>query len=197
MTAATTALGDERCEPYDLPSPMKLRVEKITEEPQESEFSEPYEEVNARLDTGAHDFRLTKALAVRLTYYRAADDLVFRGNVRTSVEGTCARCLETFPLDLEAPLDVVLTPPPTGARASELQVDDLSLSTYTGDEIDLAPLAMEQAILALPTRALCRDDCRGLCPKCGVNRNLESCDCTDRAPDPRLAVLRGLKVERI
>jgi uncharacterized protein len=176
---------------------MKLRVERITEEEQERDFSEPVEDANQRLDSGAHDFRLTEPPAVHLTYYRVGADLVFGGRVRSRLEGTCARCLEAFPLDLDVPFDVVLTPPPATEHGAELHSEDLALGTYEGDEVDLAPLVEEQTILALPTRALCREDCRGLCPTCGVNRNVEVCACTDEAPDPRLAILRGLKVERV
>jgi uncharacterized protein len=180
-----------------LDHPMKLRVERITEEPQECDFSEPIEDVNARLDSGAHDFRFVAPLSTRLTHTRAGDDLIFYGNVRSAAEGTCARCVESFPLQVDVPFHFVLTPAEADEReAPELRAEDLSLSTYSGDEIDLAPLVAEQTMLALPTRALCREDCRGLCPTCGVNRNVEACSCPEREPDPRLAVLRGLKVGR-
>ncbi|HZR81933.1 MAG TPA: DUF177 domain-containing protein [Candidatus Binatia bacterium] len=175
---------------------MKLRVERITEEPQSCAFSDPVADVNARLDSGAHDFRFVGPLDVELTHYRAADDLFFDGRVRSAAEGTCARCLEPFLLDVDEAFEFVLTPVDAAGDAAELRAEDLSLSTYAGDEVDLAPLVEEQTILALPTRALCREDCRGLCPTCGVNRNAEACGCAEKAPDPRLAVLRGLKVGR-
>src|SRR5262245_13044493 len=123
---------------------MKLRVERITEEEQERDFSEPVEDANQRLDSGAHDFRLIAPLAGTLTYYRVGADLVLGGRVRTRVEGTCARCLEAFPLDLEVPFDVVLTPPSAAEHGAELRSEDLALATYEGDEIDLAPLIEEQ-----------------------------------------------------
>ena len=87
-------------------------------------------------------------------------------------------------------------PTPREGPERQLSEDDLALSFYSGEEIDLAPLFTEQVILTLPTRALCREDCKGLCPRCGVNRNHETCECVEREPDPRLAVLRNLRVER-
>jgi uncharacterized protein len=51
-----------------------------------------------------------------------------------------------------------------------------------------------ETTLALPMKPLCRDDCRGLCPVCGGNRNLVACACAQRTPDPRLAVLKDLKL---
>ncbi len=174
---------------------MKLRVERITEEAQTCSFSEDAERLNQRLDSGSHDFRLLEPLGVELTYYRAGDDLYFDGQARMRLEGACARCLEPFVLALDFPCEFVLTPAvPTDKP--ELRAEDLALSTYTGDEVDLAPLLEEQAILALPTRALCREDCMGLCPACGANRNLAPCGCRPGQADPRFAALRGLKVGR-
>lgn len=173
---------------------MKLRVERITEEAQACDFAEAFDGINQRLDNGAHDFRLVAPLVAHLTYYRAAADLFFDGSLTIRAEGVCARCLETFSLALDVPCSFALTPAKQEAGKAELHPDDLTLSTYAGDEIDLAPLVEEQTILALPTRALCREDCRGLCATCGRNRNLDSCECRSGEPDPRLAVLRGLKL---
>jgi len=92
-------------------------------------------------------------------------------------------------LPLDAPFEFVLTRGGPQDARRELHTEDLSLSFYSGDEVDLAPLVGEQAILALPTRAVCREDCKGLCPTCGANRNTDPCSCTTKEPDPRLAVL--------
>ena len=63
-----------------------------------------------------------------------------------------------------------------------------------GDAVDLSPLIREQIILALPTRPLCQEGCKGLCPQCGADRNAAPCGCPTMSGDPRLAVLRDLKV---
>jgi uncharacterized protein len=97
---------------------------------------------------------------------------------------------------LDEKAQFVLVPAPTGAADRELSADDLALSFYEGEEIDLSPLFTEQAILTLPTRALCGEECRGLCPECGANRNHETCTCGEPEPDQRFAVLRNLRVER-
>lgn len=175
--------------------PMKLRVDRITDEATHSVFQAPTDELNERLDgAGAHDFRMVSTLDVDVTYYRAGDDLFFEGRCLATVEGTCARCLETFTAPLTAPFEFVLTRGDAVPAKQELHTEDLSLSFYTGDEVDLAPLVGEQAILALPTRAVCREDCRGLCPGCGANRNTDPCSCPAPAPDPRLAALARVKV---
>jgi uncharacterized protein len=176
---------------------VRVRVDQITDEESHCSFQQPLEEINGRLVHGeVRDFRLTSPLAVDTTYYRAGDDLFFAGRIHADLEGTCARCLEPFDLTVDEPAQFVLVPTPKEGPERQLSEDDLALSFYSGEEIDLGPLFTEQVILTLPTRALCREDCRGLCPRCGVNRNNETCECVEREPDPRLAVLRNLRVER-
>jgi len=67
---------------------------------------------------------------------------------------------------------------------------------YEKDELDLNVLVETETTLALPMKPLCREDCLGLCPVCGGNRNVVTCGCRDRAPDPRLAVLKDLAARR-
>lgn len=75
----------------------------------------------------------------------------------------------------------------------ELAEDDLDVFPYTGDVVDLEPLVREQFVLAVPYAPLCKDDCLGLCPQCGTDRNVAPCAC--EAPiDPRFAALQGLKL---
>lgn len=174
---------------------MKLRVERITDESTEISFSVPAGELNERLEHGAtHEFRLAEPLDVDLRCYRAGEEIYFAGSCSTVMEATCARCLEIFAQPLAAPFEFVLTPAQPADGKQELHTDDLALSSYEGDEIDLAPLVGEQVILALPTRAVCREACKGLCPRCGTNLNLETCACRPGPTDPRFAVLANARV---
>ena len=74
----------------------------------------------------------------------------------------------------------------------EVEEDDLSEAFYRDDQIDLGQLIEEQFYLALPMKPLCKADCKGLCPNCGTNLNVETCDCDVRWEDPRLAGLKAL-----
>jgi uncharacterized protein len=76
---------------------------------------------------------------------------------------------------------------------TEVAADDLGLTEYSGDEIDLGQMMREQFYLALPMKPLCRQDCQGLCPVCGKNRNRETCSCESTWVDPRFEVLRNFK----
>ncbi|MGH7769034.1 MAG: YceD family protein, partial [Candidatus Binatia bacterium] len=64
------------------------------------------------------------------------------------------------------------------------------------EEIQLTPLVREQVLLALPTRPLCDENCRGLCPKCGVDLNENSCRCSSSKGDPRMAFFRDMKLQQ-
>ena len=140
----------------------------------------PFADPNWRLD------------GVRLRADRDGDDVVIAGEIEATVPVVCGRCLEEFPVRIRASVDVRFIPrPPEGDRV-ELGSDDLDLDFYRGDEIDLSALVASETALALPMKPLCREDCRGLCPRCGANRNLAPCRCSERAPDPRLAVLKDL-----
>lgn len=119
-------------------------------------------------------------------------DVFVRGRLTATVPQTCGRCLETFPARIEVPIDVRLVPRPPAADSVELGADDLDVDFYADDQLDLGRVVKTETTLALPMKPLCQPDCRGLCAVCGANRNVVSCTCATRPPDPRLTVLRDL-----
>lgn len=181
-------------------SNMKIPVEQITPSPKEIMFSEKTEELNSRFAKEKYrDFHFPSLLNGSLVYYRSGQELFFHGSFGGSLEGCCSRCLITYPFDVEKSFDLVLVPEPVRSerKVEELKREELGLSYYSSDVINLAPLIEEQVLLALPTRPLCREDCRGLCSGCGANLNSEECACDPAAPsDSRLAIFRTLKINR-
>jgi len=176
---------------------MRLRVEDIKETPQEIEYVEEVASLNALLASKVpSEYRFTEGLVVHITYSRSGLDIFFCGSVAGKAVGTCARCLEEYPFVQHKAFSLVLSPRKEVRGERELTAEALQESEYEGPEIDLTPLMHEEAILGLPTRPLCRPDCRGLCPVCGENRNLVRCGCEREVFDPRLAVLRSLKIGR-
>jgi uncharacterized protein len=128
-----------------------------------------------------------------------ADDTAFhlRGLLYAAVESECVRCLEPFRLDLEEALDLLFSPSsanvgPGKDEERELKEEDLTVSFYQDDKIDLSLLIREQVYLALPMKSVCRVDCAGLCPACGANLNLSPCRCTRETVVSRLAILKTL-----
>jgi len=172
---------------------VKISVYDIKDEAKELAYDEPTDELNALMAVGAHDFDFPGPLQVNLIYYRAGQELVFQGTLKGHATGHCARCLEDFDLEIDRPFHCILLPHSQVPAEVELEQEDLDLSYYSGEHVDLSPLMREQLVLGLPTQPLCDDRCRGLCPKCGVNRNREHCDCDTHVADPRLAALQGLK----
>jgi len=144
------------------------------------EFVAPYSDRSWRLD------------AVDLHIARDGDDVVVTGELGATVPLTCGRCLEEFPVAVRVPVDLRYLPRPPVADDAELGVDDFDLDFYDNDELNLNALVETETTLALPMKPLCRADCRGLCPVCGVNRNSVACTCQTGPPDPRLAPLRDL-----
>lgn len=175
---------------------MKIPVDRIGESPKDIDFAESTDELNSIYGVQGHrDFRFPPSLEVNLVYYRSGQDLFFRGRLGGTVEGTCSRCLKSYFFALEKAFDFVLTPKPLSAKSKELNRDEMGLSFYTAEEINLSPFIKEQVLLALPTRPLCAEGCRGLCMGCGVNLNEESCLCATSEGDPRMAFFRTLKLD--
>lgn len=177
---------------------MKLRLDDIAAEAKDIAFVEPEVEVNRTLAQGpVREYRVEGPIAVTMTYYRAGTDLFFVGRLKADTVANCARCAEDFKEPTDRAFRLVMAPKSVGMDSDPgLRADDLEFSLYEGDEIDLGPLIREQLLLALPTRPLCREDCRGLCPHCGINLNRGECGCETAQPDPRFAVLRSLKIVR-
>ena len=172
---------------------MKLQLDDITAEAKDLVYAEDAADLNTRLASGVAEYRVAGDVGVAITYYRAGLDVYLSGTLHGDLSGVCARCAEEFSFSLDAPVRLVLAPRSTeGGHDGQLGADDLALSFFAGKEIDLAPIVHEQMILALPTRPLCAESCQGLCPRCGINRNTETCRCSAADTSPRLAVLQDL-----
>jgi len=108
---------------------------------------------------------------------------------------SCQRCLEPLVESVEQPMQLLLVPG-TGAPGSgehELSEAELGVVEVPEDgEVDLRPLLLEQILLNVPMKPLCRAGCKGICPQCGTNRNTAPCDCNPQWEDPRLAGLKTL-----
>ena len=173
---------------------MKFRVHDIDAAVKELRYEEPTQELASLLAQPVADYRLPPHLTVDVTYYRAGNDLFFQGSVDGPVTGTCSRCLEDYSFPLAMDFAFVFAPHSERNTEGDLEEEDAELTFYQGDEVDLSPLLRDQIILALPTRPICRESCAGLCPMCGANRNVTQCTCHVEDGDPRLAILRKLKV---
>jgi uncharacterized protein len=141
--------------------------------------------------------------AADLDLYADGEHVFVNGSFKGHLVVACSRCVEPVNLRIEDKLRVTFLPKaempvdeaeaPEGEDGAEVTDGDLDVFPYEGEHIDLEPLFREQFVLAIPYAPLCREDCKGLCPQCGTDRNTGTCTC--EAPiDPRLAGLKALKL---
>ena len=157
------------------------------------------EHLARRFDPSAFDlqeeeFTITAPVELDADVRKDANKARLVGRVKTTLECACSRCLEPFSVPVDAPFDLLFLPiaENTGDEEQEVAEDDVGVSYYRDDAIDLGDVMREQFFLALPMKPLCREDCRGLCPVCGSNRNREPCECQGGWVDPRMAPLKKL-----
>ena len=110
-----------------------------------------------------------------------------RGSVTLSIP--CDRCLKEVPVDfpfaLERDMDMKVS--------EEDRIKDLDEINYvTGCSLDVDQLVHNEILIHWPLRVLCKENCRGICPKCGMNLNEGTCDCDQFVPDPRMAVISDI-----
>lgn len=159
--------------------------------PREFEFSLSPEEIELESDLA----KLKNAVNVKGTLTKHIAQTDIEGEIKTKLEFECTRCLQTIEQDLKIPFSAafVLKENFTQAKEAELKAEDLDVSIIEGNEIDLSEVVREQLLLNLPEQVFCKEDCKGLCPKCGANRNLINCNCIEKEIDSRWQGLRELK----
>jgi uncharacterized protein len=135
-------------------------------------------------------------LAVRVHLERHGHDILVRGHLEGSLSLDCSRCLVSFSYPVEADFDLLLAPGPNQAPAleEELTKADLDRDFYTGETVNLESILREQVLLTLPLKPLCAEACKGLCPRCGIDLNQESCQCRAEESTSPLAILKNIKL---
>ena len=139
--------------------------------------------------------RLTEAASVTGNVRRAGHEVFVNGHVETRVQVECDRCLK--PVELPVSVDFALEYIPgadyESGFATALSEEQMSVDVFDGEAIDVDEIVKEQILLALPARTLCLEDCKGICPECGIDLNTGQCNCSAEAVDPRWAALKSFK----
>ena len=120
------------------------------------------------------------------TVKNTAGVLMMTGAVRTTIHGICDRCAQEFDRDIDIPIDVVLV-----TELSNEENEDEWVFPLVGDSADLEDIVRTVFVLDLDSKFLCKEDCKGLCCRCGKNLNKEACIC-QKEVDPRFAALKQL-----
>jgi uncharacterized protein len=157
----------------------------------------------ADLASAGEEYRVTAPVDLRMVIHKDHDRFRLVGTVKTELELACSRCLEPFVMPVDREFDLRYLPAGAAEPAAdeddeeaEVEDDDVAVTFYRDEQIDLNELLREQFYLALPMKPLCREDCQGICPHCGTNRNTAPCDCTPQREDPRMAGLKSLLQKR-
>jgi uncharacterized protein len=122
------------------------------------------------------------------------DEIRVSGHLSVQMEVDCDRCLEQGLIPLDTDFEMLYRPVSEG-YGEEISVDEseADLGFYQGDGIELDDVLREYILLALPMQKLCKDDCKGICPVCGQNRNQVDCKCKTTPMDPRWESLKSLQ----
>jgi uncharacterized protein len=170
-----------------------MRIELAKLEDTRGAFDQAFDP--GEFDLNDERVRLSKPASVTGQIKRDGSKLKIGGTIQAEVEVDCDRCLQTItlPIVTEIGLEYITVEEYNRLHDAELSEEDLTLSVFDGETIDIDEIVREQLLLAVPTQVLCQENCKGLCPECGANRNRTECSCKQEAVDPRWAALKELK----
>lgn len=148
------------------------------------------EKISVKLDIKGEDFyfngdliQYSKPISIEGSFCTKGSLIEFESNLKTEITLSCSRCLEryNYPLDIE-----ILE----NFTQEEIEDDD-EIIKIDGSTVDLMRVCEDNILLAIPCKALCTENCKGLCQKCGINSNYSSCACEKDDVDPRLEKLKN------
>ncbi|MBN1571428.1 MAG: DUF177 domain-containing protein [Acidobacteria bacterium] len=127
-------------------------------------------------------------------------DLHVNGTVETAIRYRCSRCTKEFSKAFNVGFDLTYLPQPKWTNEDAeiaLKYDEMNIAYYDGIALDVNLMVLEQIELAMPMRFVCREDCKGLCYKCGADLNEGLCSCKDEETDFRLSVLLEFRQKKM
>lgn len=141
--------------------------------------------------------RVIRPIIGEVTLLPQESGCLTQGHLCGEVVVPCDRCAEDAHIEIDYSFSSFEPFPQNNSEEDfDRDAEVMRLSKDGGVEIDIGSLLWEEFVLSLPIKPLCKADCRGLCPTCGKNLNEGSCSCLQEQGDPRLALLRGLKVNK-
>ena len=169
-----------------------MRIELASLEAGKGAFAHAY--APGELDLDDDRVRLVEAPAISGGIRQKGRRVHVGGRVTARAQVECDRCLKSvdLPIDSEFKLEYVTVEDYRAQQAVELTEEDLDLSVFDGEAIDIDELVTEELLLAVPDQVLCSESCKGMCAVCGVNKNSTECECETQEVDPRWAGLEKL-----
>jgi uncharacterized protein len=179
---------------------VKIRVDDIKEQPRLLHSDEPLEAFPGLVAVQrAGDCEFLSPVTVDLSIAKEYDHIRVKGKLTTRIRQNCSRCLGYFESDVSSVFTIFYRKEDRisfDEEEVELAEEDLVSVAYKGDEIDFTPEIAEQVIMELPLKPLCRESCRGLCSVCGVDLNVEGCDCAGSSFSLKFSALKDFKVDK-
>jgi uncharacterized protein len=120
-----------------------------------------------------------------LTLRLLGEDVLVQGTVTARLSFVCSRCLTPFEFPVASRFDLVYLPEDIDALSEELSDDKIDQMFYSGRQLDLRAVVLEQLNLTFPAKPLCAPDCEGICAVCGEIIRDAKCSCLVKEPDPR------------
>ena len=170
---------------------MIIEIERLTPEPLHIERVYGVRDLSFRHD----DAVLEEPVAADFVLTHKGQDLHVTGAVTTAIRYQCSRCLKEFTQPLHAGFDLFYLPQAVWKQDQEIELkyEDMEVGYYDGINLDVDLMILEQIELAMPMKFICHEDCKGLCPSCGKDRNEGLCHCRTGDVDSRLSVLRDFR----
>ena len=143
------------------------------------------------------DFDFETPLLSEATLWKANHSVFVKGRIETLLRLRCVRCLNEFSYPLASAYELTLHPSKETPFDEEVELDESEMesSFFEEGEIRLSEIACEQIFLEIPYQPLCHEECKGLCPGCGKDLNLFSCECVKEDLGSGFSALKKLKLE--
>lgn len=169
---------------------MKIRLNSLKEGKQILNYTLTKSELNLT------DKWFNRQIFVTLSVNKGYSEININGKIQTIVELECDRCLSLFHQDIKSSFKIILSQVDLSVVNNDENIIPISSNT---NEVDITSPIRDALILSVPMKKLCRQDCKGLCPKCGVNLNIEKCKCVtdsiDSSWNPLKKILTNIKEE--
>ena len=146
-------------------------------------------------DFNQSELKVIGKISISLTVEKKPEVIQVTGSFDAKVQLVCGRCLELFfyPLAVNINQDYRSSAHQPSVGATTLKSEDTNIAFFSGYFIEVNDIICEQILLSIPMKALCQENCQGLCPQCGKNKNHSNCTCEIIIVDPRLTPLLKLK----
>ena len=154
----------------------------------------PKEGLDVQLNEAIESENISSPVIAQLRIEKLDAEVIVNGDLAAEVKLQCSRCLKNFNSKLTIPVNVVYhsVEELKGEDNYEVRHEELDMDFYSGEELDLSNLLKEQLMLNTPMKPLCAELCKGICPVCGGDLNIDKCSCTKTKTDSRFEELKKL-----